>query len=161
MNGVFHRPCEFFISPTQADGNPNLFDIGIRYRPEGDMQWFPHTFVPTSLQNPLLQGEIEGVHLEVLEASGSACHRLPGAPLVMLIAVELKSGTRYSEVPRELIWMRRRYAAMGLFACALGLVVLTAHPWFGATFLVAGTHSLRSVRRLNFRPFYVGTQHKG
>lgn len=159
MNPTYHEPQAVVLAPikTQSSASfPNTFNLGLRYRPEGAMQWFVGTYVPESLQHALVEGDVSGLHLETLQINSPTQRRLPGQPDYLVLGVTRKNGARLSEVPLGLLQAKHLRNAAGIGVCAFGaLLMVTPHAWAGALALVLGSYLLHTARHIPSSPFLV------
>ena len=159
MNPTYHRPLSLKISPTvgqPACDAPDMFNLWLSYRPEGNSQLFLRIHVPKVLQPALTNGDVAGLHIETLEMNSLAQRSLPGQPDYQVLALQTRAGLRLSEVPVEHKRARRRYGAGAVVTILAGTALFCVNlPWVGAPLLVLGSHLVRTARQVPSRPFRV------
>lgn len=158
MPTAFIRPLQVELTPS--DLNPpeqptTLFTLRVLYREGGNWQQHPLVHVCTSAKQAFDNGEVLGFHLETLRANDTASRALPGAPVSVVLGLELRDGSRRLTTPKELLSTRRRLLAQGAALTVAGLVALsmTSAMWLGVAVLVWGTHVLRTAQGVPVKPF--------
>ena len=160
MNPSAHEPIEIQVTPW-ADfpelKAQNLFNLRMRYREHGNFQMFDGVYVPQKLQPALLAGDIQALHLDILEVNSLAKQLLPDGPGYVLLGVRRRNGEEVLHVPSVLTAARATCQVFGVAACLLGggLLALTMAPVCGAVSLVIGTHLIRTARAIPSRPFFI------
>lgn len=159
MNPTLHHPLELQLEPANCPpdlAHPELFELRMRYRPEGNWQLYLCVFVPRALQSALSSGRVKSVHIETLEINGPAARALSGLAGYVVLGVETTDGAVHEHVPQQLRTTRRMRLLAGAALCAVGGLVLPfGYPWAGALAIVAGTHILRNDGLIPYRPFRV------
>lgn len=159
MNSTFHRPQSIEIAPTRPSlgrNNVDLFDLGLRYRLGGHIQFFLGVYVPKTLQSSLLNGEVNGLHIETLEVNSIASRCLLNAPNYIILRITLITGETFVEIPKVLGWARNWRIQLGSAICVLGgFVVFSAYGWVGTVAILVGNHLLRAARQIPNNPHTV------
>ena len=154
MNPTLHHPLELQLEPANCPpdlAHPELFELRMRYRPEGNWQHYLCVFVPRALQSALSSGRVKSV-----EINGPAARALPHSAGYVVLGVETTDGAVHEHVPQQLRTTRRMRLLAGAALCAVGGLALPfGYPWVGALALVAGTHVLRNAGLIPYRPFRV------
>lgn len=162
MNPTLHHPFELRIEPANCPpdlAHPEVFELHMRYRPDGNWQVYLGVFVPQALQSALSGGQVKSVHIDTLEIDGPAARALPGLAGHVVLGIETKDGAVHRHAPAQLLTARRMRFIVGAALCASGgLIVASGHGWAGALALVAGTHVLRNAGLIPCRPFQVSRQ---
>jgi hypothetical protein len=162
VNPTLHHPLELQIEAANCPSDlahPELFELRMRYRPEGNWQLYLCVFVPKALQQALSGGHVKSVHIETLEINGPAARALPTLAGSVVLGVETKDGVTHEHVPMQLRTARRIRLVAGAALCvAGGLAIPFGYGWAGALALVAGTHVLRNAALIPYRPFRVYRQ---
>ena len=162
MNPVLHSPLFLEVAPTNESFSKgrDLFDLGMRYKPEGAMQYFFNVHVPLSLQVALRAGQVKSIHLETLERNGVVSRALEDAPHYLVVGVITEAGDRFLAIPVPLRRRRSIYYWAGVFGCLIGGIALfSSHFLTGAIVLVAGSHAIRTALTLRIIPFKVVEEH--
>lgn len=84
-HACFHRPFQVATSPVEfLPVRPacDLFSVRLKYRENGDVEYFSLVHIPPSIQDEFTKGAVQGLHLETLETNGAASRALKGQLLI-------------------------------------------------------------------------------
>jgi hypothetical protein len=164
VNPTFHRPLSVDVSPTESSAGldtTDQFNLGLRYRPQGNTQVYLGVHVPAQLQPALLSGDVSGLHMETLAVNSSASRLLAGAPGYLILALKTRSGEDIVAVPSALRRARLQKLALGVTACICGgALVFSPYAWAGAIVFMLGSHGVRTAQELRFKPLEVFAEHR-
>lgn len=124
---------------------PELFDLELRLRPEGEPVRYWNVYIPKSLRAALADGAVKGIYLETLALDSLAYRVLPGDPRYIVLGLVTRANDRLTETPRVLLRARQLCLIGGTILVVLGMgALLIGHALAGALAVVAGTHCWRT-----------------
>lgn len=154
MYTAFHRPFSVQIEQAKLpDGTdaPDIFTVGLVHQPDGVPETFNGVHVPKSLQAALFNNDVLCLQMTQLRPANSRA--LPHSPKFLVFALKTNAGEICIDRPKLLcraLWWRIAKGSVALVA-GVGLL-FTENYFFGAFWLVVGTHDLRSAKEMLMIP---------
>lgn len=154
MYTAIHRPVSVQIEqgklPDGTDAQ-DIFTVGLVHQPDNEPQTFYGVYVPKSLQASLFDNDV--LCLQMVELGSASSRALPATPKFVVFALKTHAGEIRIERPKLLsraLWWR---IIGGGVAIVAGISLLfTENHFFGAFWLVLGTHDLRSAKEMLLIP---------